>query len=297
LTAGASIRGRLFAVGAGVAFGTQGPLGKLFYDHGGAPFELLVMRIVGVALVFGVLMGMRRRRLRRRAVLLAIGFGAFQAGASYALFEGYAKAPVALVVLLFYIYPFLATVGGALLFKEEFGLGRLAVLALGIVGIALTVGTPSSAPALGIALGLIAGVCTAAYVLAARGLMTDSLEPIELIGLAFAGQAIAFLVAAKVRGFKMPSATAFGYASGVVLVGGVAALLLFYAAVRLVGAGTTSLLASVEPLVSVGLAYVVLDESLKSTQLVGGALILSAVAALAVGRRGRGSEAVPVTHS
>ena len=74
-------------------------------------------------------------------------------------------------------------------------------------------------------------------------------------------------------------------------------MLLFYTGVGLIGAGTTSLLASVEPLVAVVLAYLVLNQSLTATQLGGGALILCSVVALTLPTRARrGPEPLPAAH-
>jgi drug/metabolite transporter (DMT)-like permease len=188
-----------------------------------------------------------------------------------------------LVVLLYYIYPLLVTVGGSFLFHEQLGHRQLTVIALGLGGIAMTVGAPNSTPAAGIALGLVAGLCAAAFVLGARQVMSDgSLEPVETLALMLTGPAIGFTVASVVRGFAVPSASGSACALGLVVLGTVVAPLLFFSAVPKIGAGTTSLLASVEPFVTVVLAYAILHEGLTALQLCGGALILAAVAALSL---------------
>jgi drug/metabolite transporter (DMT)-like permease len=108
---------------------------------------------------------------------------------------------------------------------------------------------------------------------------------------------VGFAIAAGVRGLEIPSAQAAGYATGLVVVGTFLAMIFFYTAVKLVGAATASLLATVEPLVAVVLAYVVLDESLEPGQLVGGALILGGVAALMLPVRIRGRRPEPAAHT
>jgi drug/metabolite transporter (DMT)-like permease len=74
-------------------------------------------------------------------------------------------------------------------------------------------------------------------------------------------------------------------------------MILFYGAVKLVGASTASLLATVEPLVAVLLAYVVLDESLEAMQLAGGALILCGVVSLTLPVGARGAQVAPASHT
>jgi drug/metabolite transporter (DMT)-like permease len=56
----------------------------------------------------------------------------------------------------------------------------------------------------------------------------------------------------------------------------VAAIGLFFAGLRRVGPTTASILATVEPLATVALAFAVFGESLGSLQLTGGALVLVA---------------------
>jgi drug/metabolite transporter (DMT)-like permease len=287
-------------VAAGASFGTLGIFSKLFYAHGGHPFELLLLRFVGTALLLGAFAAVRRRgHPGRRIVVLGLLLGAFQVGANYALLVGFDRAPAGLVVLLFYVYPMLATLGGALLFGEEFGVRRAVVLVLGLAGIGLTVGAPSSTPTIGIVLGLVAGVCTAGYILGARHLLHGtSLEVVEMVTLMYAAPALGFAIAASIHGFRTPEAAGFGWAGALILVSSVLAMMLFYGAVKLVGAGTASLLATVEPLVAIVLAYLVLDESLTGTQLGGGALILGSVFALTLPARGRRRRRrpLPMTH-
>jgi drug/metabolite transporter (DMT)-like permease len=285
-------KGRLLALGGGVCFGTVGTFSKLFYDHGGRPFELLVLRMVAATLVFAAIVGaLRRPWPPRRVVYIALALGVFQGGLNIALLVGFQKAPVALVVLLLYVYPLLTTTGDSVFFGQRLGPRRLVVVAVGLAGVALTVGTPSSAPAIGIVLGLAAAIGTASYILGSRHAMSRGIDPIPFLLLSYLAPTAAFLVAASIRGFDEPSGTAYGYAALLVVVSTVLASVFFYAAVRSIGAGTASLLCSVDPLVSVVLAYIVLDESLSAGQLAGGALILTSVVALTLPQRRRGEAA------
>lgn len=214
-----------------------------------------------------------------------MAMGALQFGAAYFLFEGFANAPVSLVILLFYVYPLIATLGAALLLGEPLGPRRLVVLGLGLAGIALSVGAPASVKGIGIVFGLLAGLCLGSNVVAGRHLMTTRrAAPFDVVPLMFVGPALALaLVVWPTRGVDL-SLDGVGWAAlvGLALVGTVLPTLLFWTGVSLVGAGTASMLATVEPLVAVLLAYAVLDESLSGLQLVGGVLIVSAVTLLSV---------------
>jgi drug/metabolite transporter (DMT)-like permease len=105
---------------------------------------------------------------------------------------------------LFFVYPLIVTVAAGLLFGEELGARRLLVLALGTIGVALTVGVPEDASTAGILLGLAAGVCVACVVLGARHLLTSSeLSPIALSGLMFTSPVFVLIPWAAVRGVDL----------------------------------------------------------------------------------------------
>ena len=107
------------------------------------------------------------------------------------LIKGFDLAPVSLVVLIFYIYPLLATLLAVPLLGEPLTLGRLLLLALGIGGVALAVGSPGSIPIAGVALGLFAAVCVSVNIVASRVLMLrESINAIDLLPLVWLPPAI-----------------------------------------------------------------------------------------------------------
>ena len=75
--------------------------------------------------------------------------------------------------------------------------------------------------------------------------------------------------------------------SAIALVSTVAAITLYFAGLERIGPTRASTLSTIEPLVTVTLAALVLDETLTLAQLAGGALILAAVVVLAAAGRRR----------
>jgi drug/metabolite transporter (DMT)-like permease len=185
------------------------------------------------------------------------------------------------VILLFYVYPLVVCLGEWLLFHERIDTRRIVVLAIGTLGIALTVGKPSAAPVVGVLLGLAGGLCTGTYILGSRWFfMRHRTEPIEMIALMYVLPAVALVGIASVRGIAAPSSAGWMWATIIVLVSSVLAMLCFYTGIQRAGALPASLLATLEPFVAVVLAFFVLHESLSPVQLLGGALILGAVITL-----------------
>lgn len=279
------LNGYVLVLVSALLLGTLGVFSKLFYDAGGQPFTLLVLRFAaGGPLLVLVALARRERWPARRGIALGASLGVFQLGAAYALFEGFARAPVGLVVLVFFCYPLIVAVGAALLFGEELGPRRAIVLALGTAGVAFTIGVPESASATGIVLGLVAGVCVAGTVLSARALTTTGgIAPLVLCGLMFTSPLLVLVPLTAVRGIDVDlGGEAWLWAAGAVVISVVIPIGLFYTGVQMAGAGAASILGVGEPLAGVLLAYIVLEESLTGVQLLGGLLIAAAVVMLSL---------------
>jgi drug/metabolite transporter (DMT)-like permease len=76
------------------------------------------------------------------------------------------------------------------------------------------------------------------------------------------------------------SPTGYAWLGSLALVSTVGAIALFLARLRRVGPAAASILFTLEPVVTVALAFVVFSEALGPAQLAGGALVLSAVVAV-----------------
>ena len=278
-----SPQGSLLAIGGGVAFGTLGIFGTLFYDHGGDSFALLVLRFCGASVLLVAFALLKRRGARPEwsDVALSGAAGVGLLGATFCLFAGYKEASPGLVTLLFYVYPLLVTVGDRVLFGVVLSRRRALILAAGLVGIALTVGVPDSATGAAVLWGLAAGVLTTSYILVSRHVMARSLEPFSFVAIEFASAAILVLLITAAVGMDWPPSAAWPSALGVIVLGSVVPVLLFYSAVPRIGAGNAARLATVEPVTAVILSYVVLGDSLGVLQIIGGAIVVASVVALA----------------
>jgi len=276
------LRGRVYALTGGVGYGTLGIFSTLFYDHRGSSFMLLVLRFCGGWTVFAVIVLARGGRWpARRDAVLAILLGPAQLAATICLFVGFQHASPGLVVLLFYINPLLVTIGAGPIFGERLGRQSAKFLGLGMLGIALTVGLPHSASALGVACGLGAGVFTSVFILGSRHVMSRTVDTFQFMALAYTGPAAAMLGALLIHGTDSTSAPALEYALLVIALGTVLPALLLYSAIRLIGAGHAARLATVEPLTAVVLSFLVLGDTLTPTQIAGGVLVLVSVVLLA----------------
>jgi drug/metabolite transporter (DMT)-like permease len=280
--------GFLLVLAASTCFGTLGVFSSLFYDDNGTPWTLLFLRFVITGPVLGIVALLRREAWPgRRLALLGASLGVFQLGVGIGLLEGFERAPIALVSLLYFAYPLMVAVGATLIYREALSLRRGLILLVALSGVVLIIGIPDSANVAGILLGLLAAVCVTGCVLSSQRLMTtDGLSPLVLSALMFTSPAVVLLLLLPVRAPEFDvSAGAWGWALCGVFIAAVFPIACFYTGVKRVGASVAGLLSTAEPLVTVLLAYIVLDESLRAWQLVGGGLIVASVAALSLESR------------
>ena len=273
---------------ASMCFGTLGIFSSLAYDEGADPWTLLFLRFaITSPLLVLLALALREPWPGRRGIVLGLLLGILQIGVGVGLLEGFERAPVALVTLLYFAYPLITSVGAALVYRERISPQRGIILAVALTGVVLVVGLPDSANVAGVVLGLLAGLCVSGLILSSQYVMAkESVSPVVLCALMFSSPVLVLLLLLPWRApnFGM-SGPAWGWALCGVLIAATIPIGCFYAGVRRVGAAVAGLLSTAEPVVTVVLAYLVLDESLTAVQLTGGALVVLSVAALSLERR------------
>ncbi len=276
--------------GSAVAFGAMAIFARFAYADGVDTWTLLALRFAIAAACLATLARLRREpwpRGRDLGVAAMMG-GAGYAGQSAAYFSALGFAPAGLVALLLYLHPALVAVLAALFLHERMTGARAGALALALAGLALTVvpalgGAPGTFPRLpvGIALGLAAASVYAVYIVVGARL-TVRVAPLALASVITASAAVVFAAIAVVVGPAAPRSPAGWLAiAAIALVSTVLAIALFFAGLARVGATQAATLSTLEPVVTIALAALVLDERIAAIQLAGGALILAAVLLLA----------------
>jgi drug/metabolite transporter (DMT)-like permease len=283
--------GTAFCLASGAAFGAMAVFGKLAYGQGATVGTLLTVRFAVAAVVLWMVVlavGVRRPRRRDVAAGLALGACAYslQAGGYFAALR---RMDAALVSLLVYAFPAIVAVSAAALGTERLDRRRVAALALSSGGLVLVVGGAGAGrlDPLGCALALGAAVVYSGYILAGAS-VAPRVHPLLLPALVCTGAAASLSAGAAALGELQPRAVTlagWGWLACLAVVSTVGAIGLFLAGLRRVGPTTASILATVEPVVTVALAFLVFGESPGMIQLAGGALVLAAVPALTVPSR------------
>lgn len=282
-------KGSLAVLVAAAGYGTLPILLKLALEAGAAIWPLIAWRfLIGASLVWlYVLVG--RRALPSRGGWPALaGLGALYAGNATAFLVGLQWVPAATASLVFFTYPAVVVLLARFFFGEPLTARRLLTTGAAFAGCLLTAGAGlHGGRPVGIALILLAMAIVSVSILISQPILRDRPE---------AGSA------AVVHTVIAAATTAVALSAGGLALGGglraavLAALLgllatalpvtLFLSGIKWIGPAKASLYSTLEPGVTVVLAALVLGERISFGQMLGGSLIVAAVASLAL-ERGR----------
>jgi drug/metabolite transporter (DMT)-like permease len=281
--------GAALVIGSAVGFAAMGVFGKLAMDAGVGIVTLLFVRFAIAAPVFWVLVAARGALTApaARPVLVGLGLGAVGYATQSGLYFGaLARLDLSLLSLLLYMYPAFVTVAAIALGRETPSRRRTGALLVSSGGVALVLAGAGAGgfDALGAAMGVGAALTYTAYILVCD---TVELDALPLSALVTTGAAVTFGAVAVASGSWDTGFAAEGWLwiGLIALVCTVSAIVLFFAGLKRVGPSMTAILSTVEPPVTVALAFVVFGEALTGLQLAGGLLVVAAVVALNVGRR------------
>jgi drug/metabolite transporter (DMT)-like permease len=220
----------------------------------------------------------------RRAAAIRLALAAVAGlGLNLALFEAFARLPVAVAVAAFGCYPLFVAAWEAASRRPGAGVARLGMAVVAIAGLMLLIRPDRSAsvPIAGLLLALLAAVLHAAYILLGRGgwgQVGDGAATFLIVVTAAIG--LGAMAAATRPATVLAPVTNPGLTGLLLLLEGAltgaAAPLLFLAGLRRIGATQTAVLSLCEPLAATVLAAVMLGQLLAPSQLVGGALLIGA---------------------
>lgn len=285
--------GFAMALGAGICWGTTGPLSTALYAEGAALTSIGFWRIAlgGLVLAAWGLAHPDLFRIDRRGLwLVGLVGGACVAGFEVAYQFAIAGVGVAGAAALLYTAPVLVAIAARLVLGEALTPLRL-LLALGVmVGATLTVRGGTGVDALfasreqGMFLGVIGGL-TAAVSYAGTTLLgrwaVPRYGPLKVLWFEVAGGTILLgaLLPLFGRAPVAPSGTgAWVYVALLAAATVIGANVLFFGALRRVEAAPVSVAATIEPVAGAVLALVLLGQSLSGTGWLGLTLVVASVA-------------------
>jgi len=267
----------LVAISA-AAFGTLAILGRYAYAEGMDTLTVLFLRFSLSAGVMAVLLVTRREPLPRGLTLLQlVGMGAVgYVGQAFSYLTALKYASSGLVALLLYLYPVFVAILSAIWLREQITRIKTAALGLALAGTALTVG-PEGGQFLGVLLAISAAAIYSVYIMVGAQVMKQ-VSAIQSSTVIFASAGGMSGILMMGNGPHLP-ATGVGWAviGSIVLIATVLPVVAFLAGLERIGPTNAAMLSTLEPVVTVLLAAMLLRETLKPITLLGGGLVLVAV--------------------
>jgi len=285
-----------------ITFGASGVLAKVAYAGGSRVATLLAGRFTLAALLMWALVAWRRPAFPAWPVALgalALG-GVGYAGEAAFYFSALERLDASLVALLLATYPVLVLAAAVAFGRERPDRRRAVALGGALAGAALVLGGAQvgALSGAGLMFAAAATVAYATYVLLADR-FTARVDGLLLATLVVTGAAIGTLTFGGSTGSLAASALEPSGIAAIValaLVATVVPIAAFLLALPRVGPGTASILSTFETVVGVGLAALLLGESLDLLQSLGAALVIGAVVALQLGAPSRVREHEPAAE-
>lgn len=273
----------------------NGVFGRLLIETGFTAEAVAAMRIYGAAILLAFIAAPYLRRLTRRDVLLIIVFGAiaFVIGQG-AYFQAITDIDVAIVLVIVFMGPLVVALYERLRGGVALPLYAYLAIIIAIVGLALAVlGGGSDIGALSL-IGLgFAFLAMTTYVtgvlMAAR--LPASLPPLASTGAALCAAAVMWIAIVPPWalpfdrfddpavfqgrfGFTVPAWLAIAV---VILIGSIGVYGAWVGGTALVGAGSSSMVGMVEPVLGAILAWTLLAQTLTAVQALGIAVTIAAI--------------------
>lgn len=293
--------GAALVVLAAFGFATLGPASRFAFDAGVDPLTLVTWRavigglfVVVIAVVLarmGQLVARRWSEIPRRHKLMNVVAGLINAALNLTVLVAITRISIGLALLVFYTYPAMIAVVSTLFFGERLDRARWAALGVSLVGLILVLvgaGQVGELDPLGVGLAFLGALCQVGYALSARHGFPSIPAP-QAAGGTFAVAAAAYLVASLAIGHlgELGQPLDSGAALAPVLFAGIIGAgiptMAWIMGIRILGAPRAAIISTLEPVVGITLAAILLAELPTPLQVVGGACIV--VAAIVVQRR------------
>lgn len=297
---------------AAVLWATNGIFSILTYDEGASVMQVTVFATSMTAIVLVLLIGIldpKSLRIQRKDlgqfIVFSLITGTFFALAWYACLE---RTGVATAVILLYLYPSMVTIASVFLLGEKLTAPKAVALPLTFIGCVLVAGAQEfeeglSFDTIGILLGVFTALAGAVYYLWGKKFL-DSYSAnsvilymtiLSLPGLLVVGAAADVLsTSANANLFDVHiSASGWIYMLFIAIFPGTIAFVASMVALNHLEASKASIIASIEPVAAVIIAWLVLTETINTLQAFGVVLVFVGVILLRLTTEKKAAEEPP----
>ncbi|MDA8227685.1 MAG: DMT family transporter [Desulfitobacterium hafniense] len=252
--------------------------GKYVFAGGASLSTTLTVRFIIAAVIFWLIIfskhGFPRLNFKTWLLLWVMGGVGYSSMAGLYL-SSVRYIPASLATLLLYAYPIIVTILSVATRQEEVSLQKLLGLTSSTIGLGLIIGLAFGEINLfGILLALGASVIYSVYiVLGGRVLKTTT--PLISTGVISLSAAVTYSIIGSTTGFTFNiSGFTWLVIIGIALFCTVLAMLTFFSGIQKIGAASASILSTMEPVMTVVIAFVLFGEQLTISQMLGGIFVI-----------------------
>jgi drug/metabolite transporter (DMT)-like permease len=244
--------------------------------------QLLAFRFALAAVgmwALSVAVGQNPLRLTRRQATSLVAVGAvLYTLQAMTYFIALRTLPASLCVLIVYIYPSLVVIAAWLFLRRRVSRWHVGALVASFAGVILLVGGAQFQLGSGLIFAFAAPLVYTTFILVSERVMA-AVPPVAASAVMMSGTAVVLCVIALFQGQLVLPATprAWEISVGIAVVPTMIAISLFLAGLPRVGAARASLISTLELVVTVTLAILLLGDRLSPLEAIGGVLVLGAV--------------------
>ena len=276
------LRSAGFIIAASFLYGWIPVLTKVIYTSGGNSFNVSFYTALFSVPVLWLMLKWRGipMKVDRATAKKLLIVGLFGSSATILLlYYSYSRISAGMATTLHFIYPIMVAVILALFYHEKMNMLKILALVLAVSGIAVISGGGAGGDLLGIVCAVVSGCCWAFY-----------MAYLEKSGLAEMDGCLVCMYMAMVNvvvcgaaafalGEMQPITTDIAWVLIVVsmIIGRVVAGPVFQVGIRGVGSMVSGILSTLEPITSMVVGWLILDEELTATKIFGAVLVLSGV--------------------
>lgn len=280
-------KGIAYALLSSTAFGIMPILARIAYANGSNPTTVLIFRFLFSTLILFTYLKLSHINVNLKKyqalLLIFIGITGYTI-TTQALFISYNYLGAGLATTLHFIYPVVVCIASFVFFKTKMSIKKIISLLLAAIGVYSLVGFKSATiNILGVSLALFSGL---AYGITLIALNLKSIKSLDnrvttmylclgsTIGTALCGifnNSIVLNVNLKIVSCCL----------GISIISTILSIILLLKAIEIIGVSSSSILGTFEPIVSIILGVLFLDETLTFAILLGSTLILISTIILA----------------
>jgi len=272
--------GALLALLSAICYALSSNFTAIAYAQGADPLSVLTARVLFATIGLYVVLKIKNvpLSLSRKDKLVAVGLGFILASSSFCTLSSFQYIPVALAILIFYLFPLLTAIGAWFLDGEPLTPVFILVLILALVGLALALNIGSfNLDLKGIALAF-GGAFFVTLLLLFNGKLVKGRDSRPFTLVILFSTTIIFIFADLIFfQFHLPNSMVGIGAYLLTAVSYSFAIILLFTSLSMLGAVRVSVFLNFEPVATIILAFFILEQTLAHLQIVGAAIVIAAI--------------------